>query len=58
MSGWLFLRYFNKQKTNNPSQRNYIMSLKLLSYKKFKYKKSLLAAILSPTLLAGCDGGG
>lgn len=26
--------------------------------KKFKYKKSLLAAILSATLLAGCDGGG
>ncbi|HGY9146141.1 TPA: SslE/AcfD family lipoprotein zinc metalloprotease, partial [Escherichia coli] len=25
---------------------------------KFKYKKSLLAAILSATLLAGCDGGG
>ncbi|MGL4118319.1 hypothetical protein ACSYT6_20940, partial [Escherichia coli] len=23
--------------------------------KKFKYKKSLLAAILSATLLAGCD---
>ncbi|MCV8159382.1 SslE/AcfD family lipoprotein zinc metalloprotease, partial [Escherichia coli] len=26
--------------------------------KKLKYKKSLLAAILSATLLAGCDGGG
>ncbi|MEC9494374.1 MULTISPECIES: lipoprotein metalloprotease SslE [Escherichia] len=26
--------------------------------KKFKYKKSLLAAILSATLLTGCDGGG
>ncbi|EIT7548216.1 SslE/AcfD family lipoprotein zinc metalloprotease [Escherichia coli] len=26
--------------------------------KKFKYKKLLLAAILSATLLAGCDGGG
>lgn len=26
--------------------------------KKFKYKKSLLAAILSANLLAGCDGGG
>ncbi|WP_252184843.1 hypothetical protein, partial [Escherichia coli] len=24
--------------------------------KKFKYKKSLLVAILSATLLAGCDG--
>ncbi|HHN9591047.1 TPA: hypothetical protein ACP62H_004571, partial [Escherichia coli] len=30
----------------------------LLMNKKFKYKKSLLAAILSATLLAGCDGGG
>ncbi|WP_436232493.1 hypothetical protein, partial [Escherichia coli] len=26
--------------------------------KKFKYKKSLLATILSATLLAGCTGGG
>ncbi|WP_425322500.1 hypothetical protein, partial [Escherichia coli] len=26
--------------------------------KKFKYKKSLLAAILSATLLSGCDCGG
>lgn len=26
--------------------------------KKLKYKKSLLAAILSATLLTGCDGGG
>ena len=34
------------------------MSLALLMNKKFKYKKSLLAAILSATLLAGCDGGG
>ncbi|PJG20468.1 hypothetical protein CVH06_24545, partial [Escherichia coli] len=24
MSGWLFLRNFNKQKINNISQRNYI----------------------------------
>ena len=33
MSGWLFLRNFNKQKINNISQRNYINSLVVLTIK-------------------------
>ncbi|MFP1557429.1 hypothetical protein ACLB1T_06435 [Escherichia coli] len=47
-------------KTISPSYEffNIVLSLALLMNKKFKYKKSLLAAILSATLLAGCDGGG
>ncbi|EFN8923708.1 TPA: hypothetical protein ACNDM7_001235 [Escherichia coli] len=33
MSGWLFLRNFNKQKINNHSQRNYINLLVVLTIK-------------------------
>ncbi|MGK4317186.1 hypothetical protein ABU557_27160, partial [Escherichia coli] len=33
MSGWLFLRNFNKQKINNLSQRNYINLLVVLTIK-------------------------
>ena len=33
MSGWLFLRNFNKQKINNFSQRNYINLLVVLTIK-------------------------
>ncbi|WP_206688918.1 hypothetical protein, partial [Escherichia coli] len=49
-----------KHKTISTSYEffNIVLSLALLMNKKFKYKKSLLAAILSATLLAGCDGGG
>ena len=38
MSGWLFLRNFNKQKINNHSQRNYINLLVVLTIKIAKAK--------------------